>query len=273
MTLAEARAQARDLLRKAGIDGAARDADRILAALLETEPSRLRLVEDRELTEDQTARLYRDLAARAARRPIAQIVGYRDFFAHRFRVTSDTLDPRPETETLVEAALRLPGREILDLGTGSGAILISVLAARPGARGLGSDISEAALQVARDNARRIGVPARFQQADWYCGIEGQFDLILSNPPYIARDEMAGLAPDVRDWEPRGALTDEADGLTAYRAIAAGARAHLNPGGHVLVEIGPTQAHAVTALFAAQGARTWVWPDLDGRDRVVQAAFA
>lgn len=272
MRLSAARAAGAKALHQAGIEGAARDADRILAAVLGIEPARLRMADDRDLTEGEAHQMQQGIAARAAHQPVAQIVGFRDFYAHRFRVTADTLDPRPDTETLVEAALQLPGRDILDMGTGTGAILISVLAARQGARGLGTDISDAALAVARDNARLIGVEARFQRADWYDGIEGAFDLILSNPPYIALSEMDSLAPDVRDWEPHGALTDGGDGLGAYRVIASGARAHLNPGGHVLVEIGPTQGQAVAALFAAEGAKTRILPDLDGRDRVVQADF-
>lgn len=272
MRLPQARAEAAVRLRAAGIEGAARDGDRILAAVLGVEPGRLRTL-DRDLTADELAQLDAGIAARAARQPVAQITGFRDFYAHRFRVTRDTLDPRPETEMLVAAALDLPWTSVLDLGTGTGAILISLLAARAGARGVGTDISEAALDVARGNARMIGVTARFQRADWFDGVTGRFDLIVSNPPYIALSEMAGLSPDVRDWEPHGALTDGADGLTAYRAIAAGACGHLSQGGHVLVEIGPTQAAAVSALFAAQGAETRVIPDLDGRDRVVIARFS
>ena len=138
---------------------------------------------------------------------------------------------------------------------------------------MGTDISEAALDVARRNAGDIGVAAAFVRADWYMGVRGRFDLIVSNPPYIAADEMAGLSRDVRDWEPHGALTDGADGLTAYRAIAAKAGEHLNPGGHVLVEIGPTQARAVGVFFADAGAETQVIHDLDGRDRVILARFS
>lgn len=271
MNLRDARASAARRLAAAGIEGAARDADRILAAVLGVEPGRLRII-DRDLTADELARLDQGLAARAARQPVAQIVGFRDFYAHRFRVTRDTLDPRPETETLVQAALDLPWTSVLDLGTGTGAILISLLAARRGAVGLGTDISGAALDVARGNAQMIGVTAGFAQADWYDGVTGRFDLIVSNPPYITLSEMADLAPDVRDWEPHGALTDGADGLTAYRAIAAGAARHLTPGGHVLVEIGPTQGAAVSAIFTDAGAGTRVIADLDGRDRVVSARF-
>ena len=272
MRLAQARADAARRLAEAGIQGAARDADRILAAVLGVDPGRLRSL-DRDLTTGELARLDQGIAARAAHQPVAQIVGFRDFYAHRFHVTRDTLDPRPETEVLVDAALALPWSSVLDLGTGTGAILISVLATRPGTRGVGTDISGAALEVARRNAGEIGVPAEFIRADWYDGVAGRFDLIVSNPPYIAADEMAGLFPDVRDWEPHGALTDGADGLTAYRAIAAKAGDYLNPGGHVLVEIGPTQAGAVGAFFADAGAETQVIHDLDGRDRVILARFS
>lgn len=271
MKLRDARADAARRLAAAGIEGAVRDADRILAALLGVEPGRLRIL-DRDLTADELVRLDQDIAARAARQPVAQIVGFRDFYAHRFRVTRDTLDPRPETEVLVQAALDLPWASVLDLGTGTGAVLISLLAARKGAAGTGTDISDAALKVARGNAGDIGVGADFVRADWYEGVGGRFDLIVSNPPYIAAAEMAGLSPDVRDWEPHSALTDGADGLSAYRVIAAGALYHLNPGGHVLVEIGPTQGAAVCRFFADAGAKTRVIGDLDGRDRVVLARF-
>ena len=230
MRLSRAQAEGAALLRAAGIAGAARDADRILAAVLEMEPGQLRVTDDRDLTPDQAAAFHRGIAARALRQPVAQIVGFRDFWAHRFRVTPDTLDPRPETEALVEAALARPWRRVLDLGTGTGAILISLLAARAGTQGLGTDISEAALAVARHNARRIGVDARFRRADWFAGVEGQFDLIVSNPPYIAAVEMPLLDPDVRDWEPHQALTDGGDGLGAYREIAAGAGDHLTAQG-------------------------------------------
>jgi release factor glutamine methyltransferase len=169
-------------------------------------------------------------------------------------VTPDVLDPRPETETLVAAALAAPFARLLDLGTGSGALAVSLLAERPAATGLATDVSAAALDVARENAGRIGVADRLtlRQADWTEGLSGRFDLILSNPPYIPAAEIAGLAPEVRDWEPRGALTDGGDGLSAYRAIAAGAPRLLAPGGRLLVEIGAGQADVVAAIFTAAG---------------------
>lgn len=214
----------------------------------------------------------RMIDARATRQPVSQITGRRAFWEHEFIVTRDTLDPRPETETLVEEALKLPWHSVLDLGVGTGAILISLLSARPGSVGTGTDISEAALDVARRNAHLIGVTARLAVSDWFSTVNGRFDLIVSNPPYIALDEMAGLAPEVGKWEPRRALTDGADGLSAYRVIAGSAAGHLTPHGHVLVEIGHKQGEAVATIFRSHGAETRCLTDLDGRDRVILARF-
>ena len=214
----------------------------------------------------------RVIDARAARQPVSQIIGRRAFWEHEFIVTRDTLDPRPETETLVDEALKLPWTSVLDLGTGTGAILLSLLAARPGSTGMGTDISEAALDVARRNAHLIGVTARLAVSDWFGAVNGRFDLIVSNPPYIALDEMGELAPEVGKWEPRQALTDGADGLSAYRVIAGQAAGYLTPHGHVLVEIGHTQGKAVASIFRDHGAKTHCLSDLDGRDRVISARF-
>lgn len=257
----------------AGIDEPARDARRLLAHALHLEPDRLTLHLQDLLDPEAAARFEAALAAREARQPVSQITGTRLFWGRSFRVTRDVLDPRPETETLIETALEAPFATVLDLGTGSGAILLTLLAERPAARGLGTDLSPEALAVAESNAQALGLAGRaqFQTADWFAGIEGQFDLIVSNPPYIAEAEMAGLSPEVRDWEPHLALTPGGDGLDAYRAIAAAAPAHLSPGGRLLVEIGPTQGPAVSALFAAEGlSGLRVEADLDGRDRVVLA---
>ena len=216
------------------------------------------------------ARIYAGLIdARAARQPVAQIIGRRAFWKHDFRVTRDTLDPRPETETLIEAALAEPFASVLDLGTGTGAILISLLAERPAARGLGTDISPAALSVARENSASIGVCADFIESDWFSAVAGAFDLVVSNPPYIALNEIDNLSTEVVAWEPRQALTDEGDGLSAYRAITRDAPAHLTPGGRLIVEIGPSQGAQVAALMGAAGLGDLrVLPDLDGRDRIV-----
>ncbi|MCB2124143.1 MAG: peptide chain release factor N(5)-glutamine methyltransferase [Rhodobacteraceae bacterium] len=274
MTGAEALADAVRRLKAAGIDSAAGDARRLLAHALGVAPDRVTLVAPEEMPPEAEARFLAAVAARAARQPVAQITGTRDFFGRSFLVTRDTLDPRPETELLVAAALERPFVKMLDLGTGTGCILLSCLAGMPVATGTGTDVSAAALEVARENARRLGLSgrARFLAADWFAAVPGKFDLIVSNPPYIAEAEMAGLAPEVRDWEPRGALTPGGDGLDAHRAIAAGAGARLMAGGRLILEIGPTQAAAVSALLVAEGfAAPEVRRDLDGRDRVVIAA--
>lgn len=224
---------------------------------------------------EAVAQVFADLiTARALRQPVSQLTGRRAFWMHEFRVTPDVLDPRPETETLVAAALQLPWRSVLDLGTGSGAILISLLAARPGATGLGTDISAAALAVAQHNASDAGVVARFLESDWFAAVDGCFDLIVANPPYIAAAEMPELAPEVREWEPHLALTDGGDGLSAYRAICRNAPAHLSPDGSLLVEIGPTQGAAVADMMRRAGlAEVRVLPDLDHRDRAVCGKLA
>ena len=273
MKASDALRRAVPLLQEAGIEDGSRDARVLLAHALGIGHDRLTLKLPDEMTEPQEALYDAALKARLARQPVAQITGRRLFWGQSFRVTRDTLDPRPETETLVAEALTQPFLKVLDLGTGTGCILLSCLKGMPMARGLGTDISEAALQVAVGNTRDLGLEAqaRFRKSDWFANVTGAYDLIVSNPPYIAADEMPALAPEVRDWEPLQALTPGGDGLDAYRAIARGAGARLMPGGRILVEIGPTQGPAVAALFATAGLEgIRVLPDLDGRDRVVVA---
>lgn len=259
-------------LRAAGIPDAPRDARRLLAHALGIGPERLTLQLSEELPAEAEASFEALLARRERREPVSHITGRRAFYGRDFLVTRDVLDPRPETETLVELALSQPFARVLDLGTGSGCILLTLLAERPAATGLGLDLSEAALAVARRNAGALGIGrAEFIRSDWCERVTGQFDLIVSNPPYVAVDEMAGLAPEVRDWEPEMALSPGGDGLDAYRAIAACAPAHLAPGGRLMVEIGPTQGNAVSELFRATGLENIaVHRDIDGRDRVVCA---
>lgn len=260
-------------LQEAGIEDGARDARVLLAHALGIGHDRLTLKLQDEMTSPQEALYDEALTARMARQPVAQIIGRRLFWGLSFRVTRDTLDPRPETETLVAEALKEPFLKVLDLGTGTGCILLSCLKDMPMARGLGTDISDAALQVAIGNTRDLGLEARarFRRSDWFDKVTGAYDLIVSNPPYIATEEMPQLAPEVRDWEPHQALTPGGDGLDAYRAIARGAPARLLPGGRLLVEIGPTQGVAVSVLFRSAGLEDIrVLPDMDGRDRVVAA---
>ncbi|MCI2398476.1 peptide chain release factor N(5)-glutamine methyltransferase [Aliiroseovarius subalbicans] len=272
MTGSEALAQAVRDLRGAGVDDPARDARRLLAMAMGIDPGRLTLHLHDALGPGEEARFREHIQARLTRQPVAQIVGYRDFYGRRFIVTPAVLDPRPDTEILIEAALAEPFDTVLDLGTGSGCILLTLLKEMPGAWGLGTDLSPKALEVAKQNrtALRLDGPAVLREGSWFDAVEGgPFDLIVSNPPYIAEGDMAGLAPEVRDWEPTMALTPGGDGLDAYRIISAGAQAHLVPGGRLMVEIGPDQGDAVAALFTAAGfENTRILPDLDGRDRVV-----
>lgn len=259
-------------LAAAGIPDAPRDARALLAHATGIAPDRLTLHLPDPMTPEAQAAFDAAIARRAAREPVSHITGTRLFWGRPFRVTPDTLDPRPETEILVEAALSEPFLKLLDLGTGTGCILLSCLAGMPMAQGIGTDIHPATLAVAEGNARDLGLAgrARLILSDWFAAVPGRFDLILSNPPYIAEDEMAALSPEVLR-EPRRALTPGGDGLDAYRAIAQGAPARLMPGGRLMVEIGPTQGPAVAALFAAQGLQDIrILPDLDGRDRVVAA---
>ena len=258
-------------LTDAGVPDAARDARKLFAFAAGTTPSRLTLILPDPVMPEVAARFHSLIVRRCAFEPVSHLIGTRAFFGRSFEVTPDVLDPRPETETLIAEALRVPFARVLDLGTGSGCILITLLAENSDAVGVGGDASAAALAVAARNAERHAVAARaaFVQSDWMAAIVPSFDLIVSNPPYIAADEMAGLSRDVRDWEPRMALTDDADGLSAYKVIAAQAPEALAPGGRLMCEIGPTQGQAVADLFAKAGfCDINVIPDLDGRDRVV-----
>jgi release factor glutamine methyltransferase len=271
MTLTEALRAAIPQLRDARIQDPARDARILLAHAAQIPANRLTLHLSDPLFPDAAARFATMIAARANYQPIAQIIGQRLFWGRPFIVTQDVLDPRPETETLIAHALKTPAETILDLGTGSGAILLTLLAERPQATGLGTDISAAALAVAQSNAAALNLTQRatLTLSDWYADINGTYNLIVSNPPYIAANEMPHLSLEVRNWEPHIALTPGGDGLDAYRAITAGAPAHLNPNGHLMVEIGPTQGQAVRDLFQAAGLiHITILPDLDGRDRVV-----
>lgn len=268
-TFAQTIAEATARLRQAGVDTPERDARRLVAHAAGLGADRLSLhLRDRF---EHGAALEAALAAREERRPVSQIVGMRLFYGRPFRVTEQVLDPRPETEELVAAALETPFDRVLDLGSGTGCILLTLLAERPGSTGLGVDASAAALDVARGNAASLGIAAEFRHSNWFSAVPERFDLIVSNPPYIAAEEMEALAPETRLWEPRMALTDEADGLSAYRAIAAGASAQLTPGGRLMVEVGAAQAGQVAGIFRAAGFEDIALrADLDGRDRVVLA---
>ena len=196
------------------------------------------------------------IARRLAHEPVSRILGYREFYGRPFKVTSAVLDPRPDTETLIDLALPLMtgNCRILDLGTGSGAIIVTLLAERPAASGVAVDLSSAALSVARANAEALGVASRltFLEGNWFQPVTGHFDLIIANPPYIPTGGIPDLEPDVRDYDPHLALAGGLDGLDPYRLIAAEAGAHLAPNGHIVVELGAGQAADVEVIFAQTG---------------------
>jgi len=278
-TVGEVLRRARDALRDADIDGAALDARLLVAASLAIDPSRLPLESDRAVSDADLARAMALIDRRARREPVGRILGTREFWGLSFRLSPETLEPRPDTETLIEAVLSwldAAGRRhdrlsIADIGTGSGAILVALLSECPQALGIGTDLSQAALQTARDNAARAGVGDRalFARMDHGDALGGGLDLVLSNPPYIRHDDLAGLAPEVRWFDPRLALDGGPDGLRSYRHIAATVGATLRPGGMVMVEVGADQAGDVEEIFRATGFEfAFRRRDLGGHDRVV-----
>ena len=225
---------------------------------------------ERALSADEAARITQLLQRRTQGEPVAYIVGSREFYGLPFETTPAVLIPRPDTELLVELALaRLPPRgRVLDLGTGSGAIAVALAHARPDAAVTALDVSTEALAVAARNARHNGVPVRFLHSDWFAAVEGEaFDLIVSNPPYIAAGDRHLGEGDLR-FEPSGALTDFADGLSALRALVDGAPSHAAPGAWLLMEHGYDQAEAVRKLLSAAGyTEVASWRDLAGIERV------
>jgi release factor glutamine methyltransferase len=256
-SVAEAQRLMAQALRSAGVEQPDVDARALFGRALNLDRAQL-AAQDRRLLETQEIEAISALLARRRKRePVARILGMKEFWSLPFAVTPDVLVPRPETETVVEAALDEIGRggltsqpRILDIGTGSGALLLALLSELQNASGVGTDISAAALNVARANAERNGLAARcvFVACDIAAGVKGRFDLIVSNPPYVARGEIASLAPEVRLYDPAPALDGGRDGLDVYRAIAAAAPHLLDAGGRLVVELGAGQEPAVRTLF-------------------------
>jgi release factor glutamine methyltransferase len=279
LTLVQAWQGARRRLEAAGLAGPVIEARLLLEAAAEA--TRTDIVTDphRPLTAEQEATLDGYLARREHREPVSHILGRKGFWKIMLGVTPDVLTPRPDTETVVEWVLRdFPEHaawSVLDLGVGSGAIVLSILAERPAARGLGIDVSEEALAVARENAANLGLAGRLAllRGDWTEGLGGSsFDLVVSNPPYIASEVIETLEPEVRDHEPRVALEGGPDGLVHYRRLAPEILRVLKPGGRFAVEIGYDQKDAVEALFREAGAAdVQTIRDLGDRDRVVAGA--
>lgn len=272
----EALARVREALRRAGLEDADLDARCLAADALRTDQAGLLARAEEIVDPASAARLAGHVRRRLAREPVGRILGLREFWGLPFRLSPQTLEPRPDTETVVEAALeRVADRQapvrLLDLGTGSGCLLVALLSELPRARGLGIDRSAGAAAAARANAAANGVGARaaFLCGDWAEAVKARFDLVVSNPPYIPARAVAGLAPEVSRHDPRLALDGGDDGLDAYRAILAALPRLLAPGGCAVLEIGFDQAEALAELAAGAGLdMAELRRDLAGRPRAV-----
>jgi release factor glutamine methyltransferase len=246
-------------LQAAGIEAPARDARLLLGHATGLSATRLMAYPERTVEPAAAEAFARLIDRRAGREPVSRILGIREFWSLDFTVTPATLDPRPDSETIVEAALdRVPDKNssfsLIDFGTGTGCLLLAILSERPRAFGVGVDRSEAAARVAAGNAERLSLAgrARFLVGDWAEAIAGPVDLIVANPPYIPAGEIAGLEAEVRAHDPLSALAGGADGLDPYRILAPAAARLLRPGGHAVFEVGQGQADAVAAFAAAAG---------------------
>lgn len=276
LTLLQAWQSAKTRLEAVGLVGPVIDARLLVEAAADA--TRADIVTDphRALTPEQEDRLADYVSRRERREPVSHILGRKGFWKVMLAVNADVLTPRPETEVIVDYVLKqFPEQmafDILDLGVGSGAIILSILAERPAAKGLATDISDEALAVARENAANLGLAGRlaFARGDWTAGLQdASFDVVVSNPPYIASEVIETLEPEVRHFDPRLALDGGADGLDAYRHLAPEIMRVLKPGGLFAVEIGYDQKDAVEALFNAAGAgEVWTIKDLSTNDRVV-----
>lgn len=258
-TVGDLLADLTERLRGVGISSARLDARMLLAHVLGISATEVFSHPERPLSAEEGDHLRQAGDRRLRREPMSHIIGRREFWSLSFRVTADTLDPRPDTETVVEAALSaFPDRQaplrLLDFGTGTGCILLALLSELPQATGVGIDASPAALVVARENAKALGLHHRagFVLGNWGQGIDQSFDVILANPPYIPEREIDGLEDEVALFEPRDALAGGVDGLDCYRALAPDVARLLKPGGVAALEVGQGQAEAVTRLLQDRG---------------------
>ncbi len=260
---------------EAGIETAKLDARLLLQSVLHQDHAALVANPDMPIDGVDAAAFEALLVRRLKREPVSRILGEREFYGRRFAISPAVLDPRPDSETLIEAALELGRtrkiRRVADLGTGSGILALTLLAEWPEATALATDASTDALEIAANNARSLGVAGRaeFQQADWWQGVEGRFDLIISNPPYIPEADVEGLSPEVKNHDPHTALVGGHDGFDCYRAIAGGAASRLVVNGVVLLEIGAGQQNMVNAIFETNKFNSLgSWSDLGGHVRVL-----
>lgn len=272
MTYREAVEFGTKCLTDAGVPDAALDAWYLLQRVCKIERSYYYVHGEEDITQDAQKEYEIAVQKRAEHIPLQYIIGEQEFMGLRFKVNSNVLIPRQDTETLVEQVLKIvkPGMKVLDLCTGSGCVLISVLKNAPELTGMGSDISKTALLVAKENAKLHEVDAEWVRSDLFDNITETFDVIMANPPYIPTGEILSLMPEVRDFEPENALDGGADGLDFYRKIAGQVKDYLNPGGYVYMEIGYDQGEAVSELMRNAGfTEVEVIKDLARNDRVVK----
>jgi len=273
-TVGEAQAQIALLFEEAGIEGAIAEARLLISEYLALPVEKVLGYPETPIKPELSERLLTLAARRAAREPMSHILGHREFWSLDFKVTADTLTPRPDSETLIEAVLeRVKDKKapltLLDLGTGTGCLLLSLLHELPNARGVGVDKSLGALAVAEENAARLGLKERavFKHSDWFSNVEGRFDVVLSNPPYIKTGDLMGLDPEVALYEPETALIAGDDGLDDYARIIEGLGDVLALGGFAAFELGMGQAEAVSELAEGTGwLITGIKKDLGGIDR-------
>ena len=274
MIIKDALCEAMHRLRSAGIPDPARDARILVAHAIDASAAGLAARTQDALSESELARVCDVVSERCAGKPVSMIKGWREFWGRDFRVTPDVLDPRPETEALINALIANgPGRRVLDLGTGSGIISITLALEWPDATCLAVDRSKSALSVARENARLhwVGERIEFRTSDWWDSVLGTFDVIVSNPPYISDRDYAALDPNIRRWEPEAALRGGSDGLIAYRTIFDRAREFLAAEGMIAVEMGYDQPNDVSNLASAAGlGDVRIHRDMNGHERVLTA---
>lgn len=267
----------------AGVENAAWEAGLLIAHIIKVSPLEIAVEGQRDISADDEADIEKLVNRRAHREPLSQILGCREFWSLNFKVNKHVLTPRPDSETLIEAALdhisdRQAALDIVDFGTGSGCLLLSLLSELPASRGIGLDISAEALEIARENATDLNLAGRgdFIQSDWAANLppDRRVDIILCNPPYIGLDEKADLMVEVRDFEPAGALFAGQDGLDDYRRLAGEIGAVLKETGILFLEIGHQQAQSVRDIFQENGATSVeIRRDLGGRDRCLVIKYA
>lgn len=265
-------------LQQTGSQSPALDARLLISFALNMTHEAFVLNNEQKLSDEEIDTIHHLIEQRVAGKPVAKIIGKKEFYGRDFKTTMDTLDPRPDSETLIETVLKKSDYDkpiVLDLGTGTGCLVLTLLAEMPTARAIAVDQSLAALNVAKENAWTIGVEDRvvFIQSDWFDQVLGQFDIIISNPPYIPQGDIDGLAKDVREYDPMSALVGGVDGLDPYRVIIPQSKTFLKPGGLIVFEVGQGQSDDVATLLENAGfGDVGIVSDLAGIGRVVHGIF-